>query len=338
MNGTHVLHRTDAKHHYQPLAYLHSVGRIDKLAFHQYVMRYAPQRAPSNLRFLAAALFDRVNGPIILGAEPFDVRIGLFKRLARKNRIIYHTSWPFWSGNRVPRSALVDKHRVQWREFVSDVQTVTVTKKARDAVESFGGSAIRIPHGVDTEVFSPCRGTTSDRPTVLFVGRLVEEKGIRDLLAAVEQMNQSPVIKFVGRGPLSSYLKKYNGPATVEYLGFVDDTNHLARLYATADLHVLPSYAEETWEELFGMVIIESMASGTPTVATDCVGPMDIVSDGETGVIVPQRDRTTLAQTLDSLLGDDEHRRALGLRARAVAVENYDLSVVADKWASVLDI
>lgn len=301
-------------------------------------MRHAPRRVPTNVRFLASALYEGVENPIVLGAEPFDFRVEMFKRLAKQNQVIYHTSWPFWDGKRVPHTPLLETQRRWWREFLSTVPTVAVTRRVRDAVEDFGGTATHIPHGVDTTRFSPDRGTTGERPTVLFVGRLVEEKGVRDLLAAVEQTDQSPLVQFVGRGPLSSLLEEYDGPVTVEYLGYVGDRTRLAELYASAHLHVLPSYCDGIWEELFGIVTIEAMAAGTPTVATDCVGPSEVVVDEETGIVVPQRDRQVLAAALNSLLDDDERRQAMGQQARTVALESYDLSVVADKWVDILGV
>jgi glycosyltransferase involved in cell wall biosynthesis len=336
MSSINVFHKTEQRRHHEPIIYLSKIGRFDNISFFQYSMRHAPEKVLTNVRFLASALYNGIQDPIILGAEPFDFRVDLFKRLANKNQVIYHTSWPFWNGTRVPRDPLFEIQRERWKDFLQEVKTVAVTETARKAVNEFGGSAIHIPHSVNTKQYSPTKKIDTNKQNILFVGRIVESKGISDLLTAVENMNLSPVVQFVGQGPQSHILNEYNGSVDVEYLGYIDDEDKLAELYASADIHVLPSYAHNGWEELFGIVIIEAMAAGTPTVATDCVGPSEIVLDGETGILVPQRDPTTLSTALDSLLENNERRQKMGQYARSVAVDKYSVSKIANKWNDII--
>jgi glycosyltransferase involved in cell wall biosynthesis len=204
----------------------------------------------------------------VVGAEPFDIRVPLFRRANRHNHIIYHTSWPYWSGNDVPRKPYLSSQKDWWKQFIEEVPTVTVTKAAKNAVEQFGGTATHIPHSVDTDLFRPDQGSSENGDTILFVGRLVEEKGIFDLINAAERISPTPQVQVVGSGPLYERIESYGGPANIELTGHVRDNERLAEIFAAADVHVLPSYKNGRWEELFGMVIIESMASGTPTVAT----------------------------------------------------------------------
>jgi len=338
MTGIELLHRFDARQYYEPIERLVEKDQIEYFHDYQFGLRHDIGGLPKNITFLLRTMRGQSN-PIILGAEPFDIRVKLFNHISNRNKLIYHTSWPFWSGERVPRKLWFDGQRKAWRSFLQDVTTVTVTKASKDAVEEFGGRAIHIPHGVDVSVFHPTEEPTRNKHHVLFVGRLVEEKGIKDLIAATERLNTPDVtLQFVGRGPLAEYLEQYEGPARIEHLGYISDSRRLAHLYAEADVHVLPSYQRGAWEELFGIVIIEAMACGTPTIATNCVGPTEIITDGTTGLLIQQRNVDQLASSIDSILEDNKTRKEMGQQAREVAEQRYDIDKVADQWADVLDL
>ena len=338
MTGIELFHRYPARQYYDPIGRLVAEGKADYFSTYQFELRHNPRDVVENVRFLLSAARGR-DAKLLLGAEPFDIRVPYFEQLARRNDMIYHTSWPFWSGDRVPKRPWVERQRREWRSFVQRVPTVAVTRAATEAVEDFGGDAIHIPHGVDTTVYSPDKGADAENQRVLFVGELTEQKGIRDLVAAAERLDSDgATFQFVGQGPLADYLREYSEPASIEHLGYVADDERLAELYATADVHALPSYPTEYWEELFGMVIIEAMAAGTPTVATDCVGPREVVEDGETGFVVERRDVEAIADAIDSLLANPELRAEMGARARRVAEETYDMSHIAAQWYEILNL
>jgi glycosyltransferase involved in cell wall biosynthesis len=277
---------------------------------------------------------------IVLGAEPFDPRVALFEHLNDRHRLIFHSSWPFWDDDFVPQPAYLDVQRRQWFDFVDGLETVAPTMATADALAELGADSHHIPHAVDTEQFHPAAdsGTTlADRshPTVFFAGRLENRKGISYLLDIAEAWADRPTeFRIAGSGPLADDVQSHD---EVTFLGFLDK-QRLAAEYAAADVFCLPSFRVPGWEELFGIVVIEAFACGTPVVSTDCVGPAELIEDGQSGYVVAQHDRDALAERLDAVLSDPETSRRMGVHVRERATTEFALDVVADDWSTVLGV
>jgi glycosyltransferase involved in cell wall biosynthesis len=166
---------------------------------------------------------------------------------------------------------------------------------AHEAAE-LGAREVRvIPSGIDvpSDVAEP-----ADPPEVLYAGRLSAEKGIRELVEAAAGMN----LVVAGDGPLRDEV-----PGA---LGFVPH-DELLGLYARASVVACPSHREG-----FGVVCAEAMAHGRPVVAGAVGGLLDLVVDGQTGLLVPPRDPAALRAALERLLSDAELRGRLGLAGR----------------------
>jgi glycosyltransferase involved in cell wall biosynthesis len=138
-------------------------------------------------------------------------------------------------------------------------------------------------------------------PHVLYVGRLSEEKGVREL---VEATGGIPRV-VVGDGPLRD--------AVPDAVGFVPPSQ-LGPYYERAAVVVCPSRREG-----YGVVAREAMVHGRPVVATAVGGLVDAVDDGVTGLLVPPHDSVALRSALERLLGDADLRGRLGEAARAKA-------------------
>jgi len=172
--------------------------------------------------------------------------------------------------------------------------------------------------------------------SVLFVGRLVEVKGVKYLIDAMEYVDAKLYI--VGTGPDEEMLKKraekYSSKVT-----FLGSKSHqeLAALYASADVCVFPSiHASDGTEEGFGLVIIEAMASGTPVVASKSGGIVDIIEDGVNGLFAEEKNSADLAQKINAVLQDPAFEARLRSQA-AESVKKYDYSVIARKYADIYD-
>ncbi|TMJ65598.1 MAG: glycosyltransferase family 4 protein [Alphaproteobacteria bacterium] len=171
--------------------------------------------------------------------------------------------------------------------------------------------------------------TRPEMPTVLYSGRLVERKGIRELLAAIpEVLKAAPGARFVltgGPPPFSAsavaaqWLETQHTPFLdrIQFTGWQSPAE-MALRYASADILVVPSRYEP-----FGMVILEGMLHGLAIVAADVGGPAEILEHGRTGLLFPPRDVVALSSALQRLLKNPEERRELG---RAAARE------VRSKW------
>lgn len=336
-----VIHKYGAPRHYTPVQYLSDSFGFD-LEFYEYQLitknlGEVPRKF-RNLKFLSGLPFRTEHPYVILGAEPFDPRIALFKQVIDPNKSVYHTSWPFWNSGRVPTFANFSCQTTVWDDFLDQASIVTVTRSAKDALEARGHSAKHIPHAVDTNVFAPYESKFErDVPVVLFVGRLVEEKGIRNILSiARNQEGESPIFRFVGTGPLSDEVEKAAKRDNVEYFGYISDNSTLAMIYSGSDLLVLPSFKKGVWEELFGIVLIEAMASGIPTIGSDCVGPNEIIDHGKTGFIIPQDNINALSSKIQFLINRPQLLDRMGEQSREVAVERYSLEQISTEWEQVL--
>jgi glycosyltransferase involved in cell wall biosynthesis len=180
---------------------------------------------------------------------------------------------------------------------------------AEQAAE-LGAREVRvIPSGVDVprDVAEP-----ADPPEVLYAGRLSAEKGIRELVEATAGMK----LVVAGDGPLRDEV-----PGA---LGFVPH-DELLDLYARASVVACPSHREG-----FGVVCAEAMAHGRPVVAGAVGGLLDLVVDGQTGLLVPPRDSAALRAALERLLADGALRRRLGVAGRDRARRLLSWKTVTD--------
>lgn len=330
-----ILHKYDASRYYQPLFHGVDLNLFSSVNFYNYSILPNPWKITRNVPYLWN-LWGSTGRTVLLGGEPFDLRAPLFSHVAERHNVIYHTSWPYWSGSDVPQAPRTSRQRGAWDSFLDKVHTVTVSDAAKGELSRMGYDATHIPHGVRTDVFTPGDDSgegSGDEVTILFVGRFVEEKGIHDLLAVADSLDRGDVcFQFVGNGPLADDIKEAQTTSPVEHLGYIGDRDALAEVYAAADIFVLPSFRFNGWEELFGIVLIEAMAAGVPVVTTDCVGPREIVEDGETGYIVSQRSIPQLTTALERLIDDPFRREQFGTAARTEAVENYDMGRIAADW------
>jgi glycosyltransferase involved in cell wall biosynthesis len=179
------------------------------------------------------------------------------------------------------------------------------------------------PRGVDTQAFNPRHRDLALRQRlgakgeklILFVGRLVSEKGLKDLVQVVRRLQakgQKVRAVFAGDGPMARALRRRLPQA--QMLGFVTG-RPLAQLYASCDLFLFPSRTET-----FGNVVLEAMASGLPVVAYQAGGGGDILRESGAGLACAPGDKEGLVWACAELLANPgrAHQLArLGLQAAA---------------------
>lgn len=193
--------------------------------------------------------------------------------------------------------------------------------------------------GIDLEQYDPSRldrarlyrmrrqlGLGEGAPVVGYVGRLVREKGLLELMEAFKQLVESaPEARLLVVGPYDAAkpdsitpdaASEYGIAEKVIFTGMRTDT---VDLYGLMDIFVLPSYRE-------GMPrsVMEAQAMGLPVITTDARGCHESILDGETGLIVPVRDANALAEALLKLAHDDKLRHRMGQAGRRFAARRYD--------------
>ena len=184
------------------------------------------------------------------------------------------------------------------------------------------------PNAVDNDLFaSGVARTDVDRPCILYVGRLAQEKGVDVLLRAAKGLDATVVL--AGTGPEEQALRAIADDGT-RFLGHVD-RDDLPAWYASADVLVLPSLSEP-----WGMPLNEAAASGLPLVATAAAGAAhELIEDGINGFRVPPGDVDALRAALARLIGDESFRRAAGERSREIAAR-FSPTAWADAVARAL--
>jgi rhamnosyl/mannosyltransferase len=172
-------------------------------------------------------------------------------------------------------------------------------------------------------------------PFILFVGRLVNYKGVEYLIDAMNEAEGTLLI--VGDGHLKSDLEKRAKRRGVEesiyFLGKVSESK-LGEYYKAADVFVLPSVAPN---EAFGIVQLEAMARGVPVINTSLPTGVPWVSqDGITGKTVP-RDPKALAEAINSILNDDQLRQEYGKQARLRVEEKFSQKKMIQRIEEIYD-
>lgn len=219
-------------------------------------------------------------------------------------------------------------------------RVVAVSRSVADDLESAGIRRDRIdliPNGVDPEVFRPAAGgmkkefrrllgiEPAEGFLILLVGNLIPLKGheycLRALPAILETHADTRIL-LVGEGPLEETLF-----SLARELGVGDAVKRISplsvllpKVMAAADVLVHPSLTES-----FGLVVAEAQACGLPVVATRIGGPAEILSDGETGFLVPPRDWQAIARAVVDLFSNLEVLREMGAAGRQRVLHLYDI-------------
>jgi len=200
-----------------------------------------------------------------------------------------------------------------------------------------------IPMGVDLQSrFVPSKKKKKNIP-LLFVGRLVKKKGVRSLIDSLPLiLEKHPQVYLViaGDGPEKDDLKSrciHLGISNhVRFLGAVKN-ELLPRLYHTSDVVVFPSVvAEDGDQEGFGLVLVEALGCECAAIVTDLPAMQDIIVDGETGLVVPQKNVRELAEKINCLLDDSELRWSLGREGRRFVLKNYDWNIIVQQYSELI--
>ena len=339
-----ILHETNPRKYFPALYALHEQGRIKLTGEHrisvckEWLRAGLRDRAPLKHRTrnaLADARFRAIQHRIkdeivVMGFAPWDTRLLWYQGLAARNRVVYHTSWPDWRPHNTPRQPpLIGSFmRRRWRRFLAhpNVTSVAVLDAVADALTTQMQTPSQvIPHAVPDLFFaqSPARKAAPLR--LLFVGELSEKKGLPQALALIERFPaDSASLTVIGRGPLEGRL-----PERVRYLGALDDRAALAHEMASHDVLLCLSQRTATWQELFGIVIAEALASGCGVIASNHTGPSAILGDAPG--LVDEHDQSHVAAMLQEFITNPS-KLATFRAAQTPRAAPFALPQVAARW------
>ena len=200
----------------------------------------------------------------------------------------------------------------------------------------FRGKTAVIPQlGVDPRHYSPGDADPALRDklglqgvVVGFVGRLVEEKGVRLLLEAAQKLDSPLSLLLVGSGPLETEFPRYFRQAHPRLVHIPAVPHQEVRNYLRLmDVLVLPSYSTLQWKEQFGHVLIEAMACAIPVIGSSVAAIAEVI--GNAGLLFKERCVDELARQLQTLAHSPEERSRLGRLGRQRVLERFTHEEIA---------
>jgi glycosyltransferase involved in cell wall biosynthesis len=285
-------------------------------------------------------------------------------RLCRRKRYdVIHVHWPLplalfgWAAQRARPARLVTtfygvelrwvkgalpflKGFLAWAARRSD-RVVAISNYTAGELRELADVPIEvIPYTISLPEAAPAPSMSQDGTgPVLFVGRLVERKGVAHLVEAIARLaggSAGPRLEIVGEGPERTGLE-----ALAQRLGVADRVVFRGKIppaelqasYARAAVCVLPSVLDARGDtEGLGVVLLEAMNHGTPVIASRIGGIPDIVEDGVSGLLVPPGDADALAAALRRLRDDPALARRLGEAGRRRLREQFSWPAIVQRW------
>ena len=216
---------------------------------------------------------------------------------------------------------------IQWTHFWADL-TVVTSPQIGDELQKHGIPNVIWPKGVNTTQFHPrfqsqeMRRLMTDGKSksllLVYVGRLAKEKRLmylKPILGKLQDRSIPVHLCIVGEGPEEERLKRHFQGTPTTFLGSLTGTS-LAEAFSSGDIFIMPSDSET-----LGFVVMESMASGVPVVASQSGGLVDLIHSGRTGFLVPPDDIDGFVSKIETLYRDQDLRKAMSKAGRAMAEE-----------------
>ena len=234
-------------------------------------------------------------------------------------------------------------NKIVKRYIVSNSNAVTVVSNAmhKEVIKlNVGHEKVYVtPMGVDLQNrFIPPK-TRNNIGSILFVGRLVEKKGLRYLIEALPlilKRHPKVILRIAGDGPEKDDLKSrcvnLGISDHVRFLGAVKN-DLLPALYQSSNVVVFPSVTAEG----FGLVLVEALGCQCAVVVTDIPAFQDIIIDGKTGLVVSQKNIQKIAEKVILLLNDYELGRSMGREGRKFVLKHYDWSIIEQKYVDLIE-
>lgn len=260
-------------------------------------------------------------------------------------RVLFHTKenlhkwypWPF--------------RLIERRVFSLAACGFAMTREAEDVLQAkgFAKRIFTLPHAIEADQFRPMdatdlrRAVGLDGTVIAYFGRLSAEKGILDLVHALERLAASGRAAglgalVIGSGPLDQEVRRRLVPLALgggaRVLASLPH-GEVARYYNAADVVVVPSRTIPRWKEQFGRVIIEALASGCAVIGSDSGEIPHLIRETEGGLVFPEGDTTSLAEAIHALASDPEARHRYARRGRDVVLAHYTYPTVAARVREV---
>lgn len=340
-----ILHEYGAPSHYYGLEYLckdndikviyrefdvfHWMGvgikRKDaKLFFKQFV----------NICFLISLPFKKPM-KIVLGACPYDWRLSFLDYLTKKHTIYYHSSYTLWNDQGI-LSKTSAKTLLVWKSFLLNrvKHIFVVTEQAARELALFLGinrNKITIVYHSYQKIM-PLQ-TSSFYDNYIYVGRMSEVKGVKEICDYFIKCPDKH-LTLIGRGNLDSYVKKVaKENSNIQYLGFINGIENIIPHYLKSGYFILNSKRTETWEELFGLVLIEAMSTGCIPISVNHSGPKEIITHMKDGYLYREGELRQAIEYVSNLSTEELEV----LKKEAIKTgQQFHAKQISNRWRQVL--
>lgn len=197
----------------------------------------------------------------------------------------------------------------------------------------------KVPFGLDLDFFKPGDqaaakarlGIEPHRLVLCFRSVVNDFKGLQYVIEALDRLQtQVPIclLTLNDKGRIEKFKDRFQ----VVELGWTNDDSVMQDVYSATDLFLMPSLADS-----FGLMAVEAMACGKPTICFEGTALPEVVFTPEAGLAVPSRDSAALAAAIERLIGDPQERLARGARSRQLAEQHYDIRLQAERMVDVYE-
>jgi glycosyltransferase involved in cell wall biosynthesis len=263
----------------------------------------------------------------------------------------------YWTeGIKEPQSILGKISRPLRTLFIKKSDSIVVPGRvSKRYVISLGADPEKVfiaPNAIDNELFIKISNEYQEykdqikaelglekKVVLLYVGRIVEEKGIIFLLDAYKKLkseNSAIALMIIGCGELRNKLQgmcEAERISDVLFVGAITDCEELVRYYNVSDIFVLP-----TLEDVWGFVLNEAMICGLPTVSTYASqAAQEMIRQGENGYIVREADAEELYRALKELVCNTDLREKMGLQSKEIALNEFSVKHMARAFLQTID-
>jgi glycosyltransferase involved in cell wall biosynthesis len=324
------------------------------------------------LAYQGGILSNLKNNPWLYGLVPFFLMAEYFVliRMLRRHRFdLIHAHWIIPQGLMAllarpfakSKPALLctshggDLYGLRGRFFtglksfvLKHINMLTVVSRAMlDNIQSMGVDPKKvsvIPMGVELKRRFIPPAERKEKHALLFVGRLVEKKGLRHLIEAMPRIleqNPSAYLRVAGDGPekiaLEQRIAELGINNSIQFLGPICNED-LPPFYQTSNIVIFPSViAADGDREGFGLVLVEALGCECALVVSDLPAMQDIIIDGKTALVVPQKNEKLVADRVNELLDNSALQKSIGKAGRQFVLEHFDLDRIGEKYLDLIE-
>ena len=274
------------------------------------------------------SLFEAKSYDVVIDSVAHAVPFSSWLVNEKTVAVVYHVHQDVLMYELDPLQATIVKTLEKGTKNYRHIITISNTTK-RDLITRLKVEEYKINviyNGVDHEKYRP--GEKSDKPTILWIGRMKKYKNPIDAFKIYKRLKKKPELVLAGTGDLSNEVAMLASKYGARYLGRISEKEKIS-LYQKAWLVLSTSFIEG-----WGMTVVEANASGTPVVAYATGSMPEIIKDGVNGYLVPYKDYDYAARIIDSILEED----TINQLSRRSLIESmkYDWDKTAEGYLKVI--